>query len=70
MLFHGGFRGDHLIETANSSTVKEQLRLNTKRCDNHDHVILMITNYIVHTAGQLIMEYVEYRASKSMIIKQ
>lgn len=27
------------MEAANTATVKEQLKVNTKRCGNHDHVI-------------------------------
>ena len=36
VLFLGGFRGDYLMEAASTVTVKEQLKVNTKRCDNHD----------------------------------
>ena len=39
VLLHGGFEGDHLMETANSATAKEQLKVNTKRCGHLDHVI-------------------------------
>ena len=39
VLFHEGFEGDHLLETANTSKVKEQLKVNTKRCGDCDHVI-------------------------------
>ena len=35
VLFHGGFEGDHLMETANTAKVKEQLKVNTKRCGDH-----------------------------------
>jgi len=38
VLTHGGFEGDHLMETANTAAVKEQLKVNTKRCGHH-HVI-------------------------------
>ena len=39
MLLHGGFDDDHLMETANTKTVKEKLKVNTKRCGFYDHVI-------------------------------
>ena len=31
VLFHGGFESDRLMETANTTKVKEQLKVNTKR---------------------------------------
>ena len=39
VLLDGGFEGDHLLEAANTTRVKEQLKVNTKRCGNHDHMI-------------------------------
>ena len=68
VLLDGGFKGDHLMEIANSTSVKEQLKVNTKRSGNHDHVIHDVTP--PSTVGLLIMDYVEYQVSKLMIIKQ
>lgn len=48
VLLHGGFDGDHLMESANTATVKEQLKVNTKRCDDHDHVIHDNNNNPLH----------------------
>ena len=45
VLLRGGFEGDHLMETANSALVKEQLKVNTKRYGNLDHVIHYIIMY-------------------------
>ena len=45
VLLHGGFDGDHLMETANSPAAKEQLKTNTKRCGYFDHVIYYIIMY-------------------------
>ena len=46
VLLHGGFEGNHLIESANTVTVKEQLKVNTKRCGDNDHVIHDINNIL------------------------
>ena len=67
VLLDGGFKGDHLMKIANSTSVKEQLKANTKRCDDHDHVIHDVTP--PSSVGLLIMDYVEYQAFKLMIIK-
>ena len=46
VLLHGGFDGDHLMETANNSApVRELLKVNTKRCGHLDHVIYYIIMY-------------------------